>query len=124
VTPAASVFDDDVSYVVFPAWDGQRGIMHGASPLLTRLGIGPARIDPAEGEPRWFLVDRGFAQMNENVLMIITERAIRAEDLTADQAEEELRDANARAVVGGEDREAVEADQARARVKLAMIAHR
>jgi F-type H+-transporting ATPase subunit epsilon len=124
VTPAASVFDDEADYVTFPAWDGQRGIMHDASPLLTGLGIGPARIDPAQGDSRWFLVDRGFAQMNDNVLMIITERAIRAEDLTADQAEEELRDANARAVVGGEDREEVEADQARARAKLSMLGRR
>jgi F-type H+-transporting ATPase subunit epsilon len=98
--------------------------MHGASPLLTQLGIGPARVDPADGQKRWFLIDRGFAEMNDDVLTLITERAVRAEDLTADEAEEELRDANARAVVGGEDREAVEAEQARARAKLSMLGRR
>jgi len=115
VTPAAAVFDAEVRYASFPAWDGQVGVLYGQSPQLTRLGIGPMRVDEAEGASRWYLVEGGFAQVHENVLTILTERATPAEELSVSQAEAELKDANARAIAGGEDRVKVEADQRRAR---------
>ena len=49
VTPVEMVFDDEVIYASFPAWDGQQGMMAGQSPLLTRLGTGPLRLDFAAG---------------------------------------------------------------------------
>ncbi|MDY7108315.1 MAG: ATP synthase F1 subunit epsilon [Planctomycetota bacterium] len=122
VTPSEAVFDAEVRYVSFPAWDGQLGVMDGRSPLLTRLGIGPMRIEPAEGVSKWFFVDGGFAQMHEGTLTILTEHAAAGEDLSAAEAEAALADANARAVAGGEDRERVEADQQRARARLALAA--
>jgi F-type H+-transporting ATPase subunit epsilon len=124
VTPSEAVFEEEVRYVSFPAWDGQLGVMDGRSPLLTRLGIGPMRIDPAEGTSRWFFVDGGFAQVHEGVLTILTEHAQPAEGLSAKEAEAALADANARAVAGGEDRARVEADQQRARSRLALAAPR
>jgi F-type H+-transporting ATPase subunit epsilon len=124
VTPSESVFDDEVKYVSFPAWDGQLGVMDGRSPLLTRLGIGPMRIELADGASRWFFVDGGFAQVHEGALTILTEHAAAAEGLSAQEAQAALADANARAVAGGEDRDKVEADQQRARARLALASSR
>jgi len=120
ITPSESVFDDEVSYVSFPAWDGQQGVMDGQSPLLTRLGIGPARLTLASGEIRWFMLDGGFAQINDGVLTLLSEHAIEPENISLDKAKAELTEANTAAVAGGKDRDEVEAAQQRARAKIAL----
>jgi F-type H+-transporting ATPase subunit epsilon len=127
VTPTAAVFDEDVTYASLPAWDGQMGVLAGQSPILTRLGIGPMRVEvPAGGAggagTRRFWVDGGFAQARHNTLTILTERALRPEEISAADAERELRDANENAVKGGIDRAAAEAGQQRARSKRRMAA--
>jgi F-type H+-transporting ATPase subunit epsilon len=120
VTPARAVFDEDVTYVSFPAWDGQQGVMHGRSPLLTRLGIGPMTIENQGGEQRRLLVDGGFAQISQNTLTILTERALEPGDPALQDAERELAEANAAAVKGGPNQRLNEAAQQRARAKRAM----
>ena len=114
VTPTETVFDDQVEYVSFPAWDGQHGIMPGQSPLLSQLGIGALRIDGAEGESRWYLLENGFAQVQDGALTLLTDRATRAADLSAEQADAELAEAAARIPTGGADLAAIERDQQRA----------
>lgn len=119
VTPDATAFDDEVTYVSYPAWDGQQGVMVDQSPFLARLGIGGLRID-RQGSSSWFWVDGGFAQVQDNVLTILTERARTPDELSADEAEKLLADANSRAVQGGGDQAQAEADQARGRTQLAL----
>jgi len=121
VTPAAAVLDDDVTYASFPAWDGQQGVMNGQSPLLTRLGAGALRLDFPQGPTKWFLVDSGFAQVQDGQLTLLTERAIPAEQLSMTDAEAELAEANARVATAGKDIERVEHDQKLALAKKALI---
>ena len=122
VTPTNSVFDDQVEYATFPAWDGQHGMMAGQSPLLTRLGVGTLRLDfpPPDGGSRWFLIDGGFAQVQDGGLTLLTEAAFAAETLSLTEAEAELAEANARVVKAGEDKSRVERDQQRALAKIAL----
>lgn len=129
VTPTAAVFDEQVTYASLPAWDGQMGVLAGQSPILTRLGIGPMRVDLASGGAggagtRRFWVDGGFAQARQNTLTILTERALKPEEISAADAEGELREANENAVKGGIDRAAAEAAQQRARSKRHMAAEK
>jgi F-type H+-transporting ATPase subunit epsilon len=120
VTPEKAVFDEDVSYVSFPAWDGQHGMMAGQSPLLTRLGIGTARIDRPGGESVRYLIDGGFAQVEPNALTLLTEQAIEAGMLAVEAANTDLASANERVTKPGEDREKVEHDQQLALAKRAL----
>jgi F-type H+-transporting ATPase subunit epsilon len=120
VTPAEATFEGDVVYASFPGWDGQQGVMPRRSPMLTRLGIGSLRLDFPDGSKQHYFVDGGFAQMQDDVLTILTERAAPADALSLSEAEAALNDANARAVAGGEDRVKVEADQQRARAQIAL----
>jgi F-type H+-transporting ATPase subunit epsilon len=122
VTPVAAVFEGDVTYASFPAWDGQQGMLPGQSPLLTRLGIGSLRLDMPEGGSRWFLVDGGFAQVQDGGLTLLTEGATPAEKLSAQEANAELAEANARVSKPGEDRARVERDQNRALAKKTLAA--
>jgi F-type H+-transporting ATPase subunit epsilon len=124
VTPSEAVFDEEVSYVSLPAWDGQRGVMFGQSPVLTQLGIGPLRVELADGKTRWFLLDGGFAQIHYSTVTLLTERATAAEDLSAAEAERELSAANTEVVAQGHtsaaDRTRLEAAQQRAQAKKAL----
>jgi len=124
VTPQDAVFDEEVTYVTFPAWDGQQGIMQGQSPLLTQLGIGPMRVDLADGASHWYLVEGGFAQVFDDVLTVLTERATRDTELTTEGIDEVLADANKRAVGSDEGgrRKQAEADQQRGLATRSMAA--
>lgn len=122
VTPTAAVFDDEVAYASFPAWDGQHGMMAGQSPLLTRLGVGSLRLDfpPPDGGSRWFLIDGGFAQVQDGSLTLLTEGATPAEQLSIDEGQAELAQANARVTKPGEELPKVERAQQRALAKIAL----
>ncbi len=111
VTPTHTAFDDEVSYVSFPAWDGQHGVMAGQSPLLSELGIGAVRVDLPGDESRWYLLEGGFAQVHEGALTLLTPRATPAGELSVDQAEAAIAQAAARIPTGGKDLATIERDQ-------------
>ncbi|HMN96481.1 MAG TPA: F0F1 ATP synthase subunit epsilon [Phycisphaerales bacterium] len=120
VTPTESVLDHPASYVSFPAWDGQKGVMPGQSPFLSKLGIGPMRVDFPGGGTRSYLIEGGFAQMQGNVLSILANHATPAETIAVTDAEAELTRALSETATGAE-RETLNRRQqvARARVALA-----
>jgi len=93
VTPDEKLIDGDVTYAMIPAWDGQYGIAPGKSPLLIKLGVGQLRLDFAVGGSRWYLVEGGFAQMVENELTILSNKATKAEHLIESDANRELNEA-------------------------------
>ena len=108
VTPTEEAFDGDASYVSFPAWDGQYGMMKGLAPLLSTLAPGTLRIDSQEGVSRWYLIEGGFAHVDDGGLTLVTEGAISAEQLQLEEAQAELAEANARVAANEGDRKQVE----------------
>ena len=120
VTPTETVFDEDVVYVSFPAWDGQQGVMAGQSPLLSQLGIGALKVDLPGGETRWYLLERGFAHVQDGALTLLTDRVTPAADLSVQDAKAALAEAAARIPTGGKDLAAIEQDQRRALASLAL----
>jgi F-type H+-transporting ATPase subunit epsilon len=120
ITPVEKVFDQGVTYASFPAWDGQQGVIAGQSPLVSELGIGALRLDFCEGGSRWYLLEGGFAQVEDGTLTLLTDRATPAESLELEQTEAELAEANARVLAPGGDRAAIERDQQRALAKRAL----
>ncbi len=121
VTPAATMFDGEVTYAQTPAWDGSMGVMPSQSPMLTRLDIGALRLDIPGGGSEWFLIEGGFAQVGDDTLNIITDRCTKAADLDMAEAEAELKEANARITTSGADQAAVAHDQRRAMAKIALL---
>lgn len=120
VTPDKAAFDGEVTYATFQAWDGQLGVQNLRSPLLTKLGIGSLRLDLPDGMSRRFLLCGGFAQMQDNVLTLITDEATEADEISLADAEAELEEANARAVTGTDDRDKAELEQRKAFAKVAL----
>jgi len=89
ITPERAVLEADATFVAFPAWDGEVGILKGRAPLLYKLGTGKLRAETAEGE-QVFYVDGGFAQMVEDRLTILTQQAKRRDEIDRAAAERAL----------------------------------
>ena len=98
VTPDQQVVDQQVSQVVFPAHDGQIGILTDRAPLLAKIGVGELRLTPTSGQEKSFFVDGGIAQMKDNKLTVLTTEATPVEELDAATAQAELAEASARKI--------------------------
>lgn len=81
VTPERQVLEDTCTEVVIPAHDGELGILYNRAPLMCELGIGQLRYRKG-GEVRRAFIDRGFAQVVDNRVTVLTNRALRAEEVT------------------------------------------
>ena len=120
VTPERTLFDELVEFVALPLLDGELGILPGRSPLLGRLGYGELRTK-SQGRSMRYFVDGGFAQVRDNVVTVLTNRAIPADQLDVAAANAELERAKARRV--GNEQESAEQtrlkDRARALIRVA-----
>jgi F-type H+-transporting ATPase subunit epsilon len=119
VTPTEECFDGQATYVSFPSWDGQYGMMKGLAPLLSTLAPGTLRIDTEECSQS-YLIEGGFAHVDGEGLSLVTEGAILASDLNLEESKAELAEANARVTSDEKDRAAVERAQKIATAKVAL----
>src|SRR3954470_21264340 len=78
VTPERAVLDERVDFVSLPLYDGELGVLPGRAPLIGRLGYGELRTRRG-GATKRFFVDGGFAQVRDNVVTVLTARAVPAE---------------------------------------------
>ena len=95
VTPEQPALDESVTQAIVPTWDGLIGILTGRAPLLVKVGLGPLRIDLPGGRRRTFLIDGGVAQMKDNLLTVLTNDAVDAEDVDPAEADAEMAEAEA-----------------------------
>ena len=100
VTPEATVIDTPAEFVALPLYDGEVGIAPGRSPLIGRLGFGELRIRQSGAAETHMYVDGGFVQVADNVISVLTNRAIPAKSLDAAVAQEQLRSALASRAAG------------------------
>ncbi len=96
ITPEQQVLETEAVSVVLPAHDGQIGILFDRSPLLCEMGTGILRINDDKGAEHELYVDGGFAQVLQNEVTILTERAASGGDIIRADAEQELAEAEAR----------------------------
>ena len=117
VTPERAVLEVDATSAVFPAWDGEVGILPRRAPLLCRLGTGILRVESG-GETQSFFIDGGFGQMVDNRLTLLTEQARAASEVDLEAARQALADARALPVEDGYDQRQAAIERASAQVKL------
>lgn len=95
VTPEATVRDEPADFIALPLFDGEIGIAANHSPMIGRLGYGEMRLVNGSTTNR-FYVDGGFVQVADNVVSVLTGRAIPAEAIDAAAAEKQLEAARSR----------------------------
>lgn len=122
VTPERAVLECEARSVIFPAHDGQTGILTNRAPLLCQLGVGPLKVDEAGGSSHVLVIDGGFAQMVENRLTILTESAKEASDVDREAAQRALKEAMAREAHTEAEHMARRRDIERARTELKVSA--
>ncbi|MBN2562425.1 MAG: ATP synthase F1 subunit epsilon [Phycisphaerae bacterium] len=93
ITPEEQVLETTATAVVIPAHDGLIGILKDRAPLLCELGTGVLRVDTTDQGSREFCVDGGFAQVLNNEVIVLTERAAAAEDIVRADVEKALAEA-------------------------------
>lgn len=95
VTPEATVFQHPAQFIALPLFDGELGIAPGHTPLIGRLGYGELRLTEG-GKTTRLYIDGGFAQVVDNVVSVLTPRAIPADKLDLEVIEQQLSTVQAR----------------------------
>jgi len=95
VTPEAKTFSEDVEMVTLPASEGEMGIFPQHVPLMTQIVAGEV-IARKDGRDLFLAVGEGFVQITAERVAIMTDMAIRAENIDEAKAEEARRRAEAR----------------------------
>ena len=95
VTPAATVYSEDVQMVTLPAVDGQIGIFPRHVPVLTRIVPGEI-IVRKNGANDFLAVGEGLVEITGDRVAIVTDMAVAAKDIDEARAEEARQRAAAR----------------------------
>ncbi|MBW7906758.1 MAG: F0F1 ATP synthase subunit epsilon [Phycisphaerae bacterium] len=75
ITPERQALAEPADSVVIPAHDGELGVLVRRAPLMCELDIGLLRYRRGNVTRRVF-IDGGFAQVFQNTVTVLTERAV------------------------------------------------
>ncbi len=95
VTPDATTFSDDVEMVTLPGVEGEMGVYPQHVPLMTQLVPGEITVRK-DGQDVYLAVGEGFVEITAEKVAILTDMAIRSEQIDEAKAEEVRRQAEAR----------------------------
>lgn len=90
VSPERVLFSGEVDAVVLPATEGDMTVLAGHSPVMTALKTGFLVVTSNPGNGRRVLVRGGLADVNQNGLTVLAERALPEEELTQDILDQEI----------------------------------
>jgi F-type H+-transporting ATPase subunit epsilon len=95
VTPEAKTYSEDVDMVTLPGAEGEMGIFPNHVPLMTQIVAGEIGVRK-DGRDYFLAVGDGFAEITGTRVAILTDMAIKAENIDEAKAEEAKRRAEAR----------------------------
>ena len=105
VTPEARTYSEDVEMVTLPGVEGEMGIYPQHVPLMTQ--IVPGEIVVRKGGQDFYLaVGEGFVEITGERVAIMTDMALKAENIDEAKSEEARRRAEARLAEKLDDQEA------------------
>ena len=95
VTPEAKIYSEDVDMVTLPGIEGEMGIYPMHIPLMTQIAHGEI-IARKGGVDHFLATGEGFVQITGDRVAILTDMAIKADDIDEAKAEEARKKAEAR----------------------------
>ncbi len=102
VSAEREIFSGEAEMIFAPAILGEVGIAPGHTPLVTRLAPGEVRVKHPDGTEEGFYVSGGLLEIQPKVVTVLSDTAVRAEDLdeaavlkAKEEAERQLHDRSA-----------------------------
>ena len=102
VSAENEIFSGEVEMLICTGALGDLGITPGHAPLLTQLKPGPIRLIGEQEEEKIFYVSGGFLEVQEKLITVLADTALRADDIdeaaaaeAQKRAEQELSDREA-----------------------------
>ena len=95
VTPERTVLEQTADFVVVTLFDGEIGVLPRHTPFIGRLGFGEMRVTQADKTDRYY-VEGGFVEALEDVVTVLTGRAVLASEIDEAVAMEQLSAARAK----------------------------
>ena len=95
VTPDAKTYSEDVEMVTLPGVEGEMGIFPMHVPLMTQIVSGEISVRK-DGREQYLAVGDGFVMITGAHVAVMTDMAIKAENIDEAKAEEARRRAEAR----------------------------
>jgi F-type H+-transporting ATPase subunit epsilon len=80
VTPEANAFSGDVEMVTLTGVEGEMGIMPGHMPVMTQLVAGELTVRQS-GQSLFIAVGDGFVQITGEKVSVLTDMAVKADDI-------------------------------------------
>ncbi|MEM7541049.1 MAG: F0F1 ATP synthase subunit epsilon [Pseudomonadota bacterium] len=81
VSAEREIYSGEAQMVFAPAKLGEVGIAPGHTPMLTSMGPGEVRVQDAEGNETSFYISGGMLEVQPKVVTVLSDTAVRAEDL-------------------------------------------
>ena len=116
VSAEEHIWSGDATMVFAPGLMGELGIAPRHTPLITPLKPGDVRVQTEDGKEEFFFISGGILEIQPDMVTVLSDTAIRADDLDEAKALE----AQKRAEDAMSDR-ASDMDYARAKAELAQI---
>jgi F-type H+-transporting ATPase subunit epsilon len=105
VTPDARTYSEDVEMVTLPGAEGEMGIYPQHVPLMAQIVAGEV-VARKDGRDHFLAVGEGFVQITPDRVAIMTDMAMRAENIDEAKAEEARKRAESRLAEKLDDEEA------------------
>jgi len=95
VTPEAKIYSEDVEMVTLPGSEGEMGVYPMHVPLMTQVNAGELIVRKG-GQDYFLAVGEGFVEITGDHVAIMTDMAMKADDIDETKAEEARKRAEAR----------------------------
>jgi F-type H+-transporting ATPase subunit epsilon len=95
VTPERTVLEREADSVVVTLFDGEIGVWPRRAPFIGRLGCGEMRVASDNNTDRYY-IEGGFIEVLEDVVTVLTGRAVLASEIDEAVALEQLGTARAK----------------------------
>lgn len=89
ITPESMVFDGEAERVIVRIADGDLGVLPDHYPVVSTAEIGAVRIKQGD-ETRVFATSDGFFKVSENLVLVLVEEAVEAEEIDVAAAENRI----------------------------------
>ena len=90
VSPEDSIVSSEVEMVLIPGIEGDAGILPNHSPFMTTLRQGIVEITFEEGNVKRYLVEGGFADINQDKMTLLAENSLNLSDLDSNTLKTEI----------------------------------